>query len=421
MIRKIILTSLCLVVLPVFYCIIKFLNAKECLIVYSDHIYNYETMSYDHLKYIISYYGDTELKTDHITDDQKKQCEFLDLKNKYIHSGLTDAHTHLLTTDFSKSKSWMQTIEYSSSLSDIQRINLGLKNAKSMLLYGFTTVRDVGNSGNFLDVQLRNHIRKNHLRAPNLIVTGPGITYLEPQFNIKNENGEYIVINMSTQIENIFKTYIDNNITWIKVYSDNSIKNNIMPKELLNKLVETAHKLNLKVVLHTEFFDSFRNSITTGADTIEHFYEFDSTDASSRKPVLTITPLSFEDCEALNKNSFSLASNCILAEELKTKQINLANGNGFDIIFGSDFVNDNITAHLNRGEATTATLISLSKNNLSPQQIFKIAVLNPNKIFNSNNFQTNLVAYDEDPMADIKNIHKPYLVIKEGLIVPSDD
>lgn len=421
--KKIIAASLCLVLSPVLYCLLKIITNKDCLIVYSDHIYNYESMTYSSMRYIISRFGETKLITDHINDIQKKECDFLDLKNKYVHNGLTDAHTHLLTTDFANSKSWMQTIEYSTSLSEIQRLNLGLKNAKSMLLHGFTTIRDVGNSGYFLDVQLRNHIIKNQLLAPNLIVTGPGITYLQPQFNIKNKNGEYFVINSLDQIERLLKIYTENNISWIKIYSDNSIKNNVMPKDFLKQIVEKAHKKNLKVALHSEFFDSFKNSLASNPDTIEHFYEFDDADTSaeSSKPVLTLTPLSFEDCEILQKSSFSLSSNCKFAEKMKTIQIQKANEKKFKVIFGSDFVNDTLTTHRSRGEATTSALISLIKNNLTPQQIFHMTVVNPNKIFSTNNFQTNLVVYEQDPVINIETIRKPYLVIKEGKIAKDND
>ncbi len=81
---------------------------------------------------------------------------FIDLSKQVVLPGLFDAHSHLcqLTTPDNRD---LFTIDMKQTTS--YRAILGVMNAKEMLESGFTTVRDVGNNGNYADTSPRRRIR----------------------------------------------------------------------------------------------------------------------------------------------------------------------------------------------------------------------------------------------------------------------
>ena len=75
-------------------------------------------------------------------------ASIIDLSNRTVLPGLFDAHTHLCMTtrrDRHAGNYFYTTLSDSNAYRAIQ----GVANARSMLETGFTTIRDVGNSGNY--------------------------------------------------------------------------------------------------------------------------------------------------------------------------------------------------------------------------------------------------------------------------------
>src|SRR5580704_7467387 len=74
----------------------------------------------------------------------------IDLSRETVLPGLFDAHTHLLANVDAKwdlGDFWIMALQRRPGF----RAILGARNARDMLESGFTTVRDVGNSGDYLD------------------------------------------------------------------------------------------------------------------------------------------------------------------------------------------------------------------------------------------------------------------------------
>ena len=113
----------------------------------------------------------------------------IDLSNRTVLPGLFDAHTHLcMTTRLARhgGNYYFTTLSDSNAYRAIQ----GVANARSMLETGFTTIRDVGNSGNYVDVDLRRSIAEGLVPGPTIISAGRIIAPYGGQFQLQPDKRE---------------------------------------------------------------------------------------------------------------------------------------------------------------------------------------------------------------------------------------
>src|SRR5258705_296296 len=111
----------------------------------------------------------------------------IDLSNYTILAGPFDAHTHLCQTTSADNRDLFTT--------DIReptayRAILGVANAKQMLESGFTTVRDVGNNGNYADTALRHAIENGLVPGPTMINAGRIIAPFGGQYHLQPDRPE---------------------------------------------------------------------------------------------------------------------------------------------------------------------------------------------------------------------------------------
>src|SRR5690242_16039916 len=116
-------------------------------------------------------------------------AKVIDLSNSTVLPGLFDAHTHLCMT---LKKERDGTSYYITTLLDPTpyRAIEGVANARDMLAAGFTTVRDVGNAGNYADTALREAIERGLVPGPTMINAGRIIAPYGGQFHLQPEKRE---------------------------------------------------------------------------------------------------------------------------------------------------------------------------------------------------------------------------------------
>ncbi len=198
----------------------------------------------------------------------------LDISEGFCLPGLIDVHDHL--TDDPTDEG------YSSLGISVPRSTVkGVRNARTTLLAGFTTVRNVGAAG-YSDVALRDGINAGDIPGPRLFVSGPalGITgghcdnnLLAPEFHYKEESVADGPWAARAKVREVIKYGAD----LIKICASGGVlsKGDLpgAPQyslEEMQAIVEEAHKLGRKVAAHAHGTQSIKDAITAGVDSIEH-------------------------------------------------------------------------------------------------------------------------------------------------------
>ena len=196
----------------------------------------------------------------------------INLQSCTVSPGLIDAHTHILTIQ--KTADALETDLLLNS--DIERSLRAVKIAKEYLHSGFTTIRDLGNSGMFLDLNMKRAINKGWVIGPRMVVSGPILSPEDGQFfNLSSQNRavidrEYRVIKNVEDARQAVKDHISKGADVIKVVmGDGRIT---LTTEEVRSIVQTAHYYGMKVTAHATYDEVIIKALDAGVDGIEHGY-----------------------------------------------------------------------------------------------------------------------------------------------------
>ncbi|MBI4538042.1 MAG: amidohydrolase family protein [Gemmatimonadetes bacterium] len=187
----------------------------------------------------------------------------IDLKGYTILPGLTDAHVHI-TAHFRDPgpgpERRSKTVLY------------GTRNAKALLMSGFTTVRTLG-SPDDTEVDLRDAINQGLIPGPRLLVSGEGLT----DGNAPGAEGDRIKEGARPADERTIRVFVQGkasaDVDWLKIFATRSSRGGGAPvyaQEQLDWALDEARKEGLPVAVHAHATEGARRAILAGARTIEH-------------------------------------------------------------------------------------------------------------------------------------------------------
>lgn len=205
-----------------------------------------------------------------------ENSDVLDLTKYTVLPGLIDAHTHVLFSQEANEDFAEHSVKSLTMESDALRALRGAKRAKSYLEEGITSIKDLGNSGLYLDVALRDAINEGTIDGPRIFASGPilaangGQVYgvLPKHQNIIDL--EYRIITSPEDAKNAVREHVNQNVDLIKICADNIPNNTYLTIDEIKSIVKTAHSYNLKVTAHSVTNQSAWNAIEAGVDGIEH-------------------------------------------------------------------------------------------------------------------------------------------------------
>jgi imidazolonepropionase-like amidohydrolase len=202
----------------------------------------------------------------------------IDLKNRTVMPGLIDSHVHLE----SETSPNAQLLEFTTSTAEIAFQSTVY--AKTTLMAGFTTVRDVGGSG--VNIKLRNAIKKGLVIGPRVYTAGKILSstgghgdpthgyreglYAEPSYTETVCDGKESCIKAVRQM---YKEGAD----LIKITASGGVlsleKDGLgaqFSDEELKAIVETAKDYGMPVAAHAHGAEAIKRAIRAGVTSIEH-------------------------------------------------------------------------------------------------------------------------------------------------------
>lgn len=263
----------------------------------------------------------------------------IDLSNRTVLPGLFDAHTHLcMTTRRARDGGnyYFTTLIDSNAYRAIQ----GVANARSMLETGFTTVRDVGNSSNYVDSDLRRSIDEGLVPGPTIINAGRIIAPYGGQFQLQADkpnlgNPEYFFADTRDELKKAIRENIHYGARVIKIVVDD--QRYIYSVDDIRFVIEEAGRAGLKVAAHAWTDAGTRNAAEAGVVSIEHGFNASNETfliAKRNGVALVPTPVTETGARELNLSRTYQEAN----KHWFTDPVKRAYQNGVTLVFGPDVI-----------------------------------------------------------------------------------
>ena len=201
----------------------------------------------------------------------------VDLPGTTLLPGLIEAHSHLLLHPYNET-SWDDQVMHESLALRVARAT---NHARTTLMAGFTTVRDLGTEGaGYADVGLKQAIAQGIIPGPRMIVVTRAIV-ATGSYGPKGFTSEYEVPQGAEEADGmdgltrVVRSQIGKGADWIKVYADyrwgpNGESRPTFTVEELTHIVEVARSSGRAVVAHASTAEGMRRAAVAGVESIEH-------------------------------------------------------------------------------------------------------------------------------------------------------
>lgn len=353
----------------------------------------------------------------------------IDLSEHFVFPGLIESHTHICMAlppgKFGGNiRNYFEDfLKYTTTNSTAYRAIVGAKTANELLLAGFTTIRDLGNAGNFADTEVRRGIEEGLILGPTIINSGKIIAPLGGQYisqvkpdlirwfdndlgdyvgvlspeRIPLKNSDYIFADTLDELLKAIRTNILFGAKVIKIVVDD--QKYFYSQEDIEFIVEESNRAGLKVAAHCITNQGAINAILGGAHSIEH------------GSGMTMKALQL----AKENNVFLVPAGGPLKEAYQI---------GVKIAFGADNIRAS-TDKLSRIDAILRYLTLYKNKEIPDAEILQMMTTNPAELLGISNkrgkikkfFYADIVATKENPLENIAVLKEIEFVMKDGQLV----
>lgn len=306
------------------------------------------------------------------------EAKVIDLSTYTVMPGLIDAHTHLMTLDDLNDENPMADKLLFEG--DALRVLRGAKRAKSWLENGFTSVKDLGDSGAFLDVALKKAINEGTVDGPRMFVSGPIISSEGGQVPglVHSHRGvieeEYTIVRNVDDAINAVRVHVNAGVDLIKICANNTPNNTSLTMDEMKAIVKMAHRYGKKVTAHATSNLAVWEAVTAGVDGIEHGYEISDTTLAlmaEKGVVLVPTDISiplFHKLYDIIDFKWNRELNLKRAKDRYQDRLQRAIEAGVTIVTGSD---NYLDFEMPQGAAAKNILIAYEEEGMKPFDILR--------------------------------------------------
>lgn len=344
----------------------------------------------------------------------------IDLSKQTVLPGLFDAHSHLCHHVAPSQSQLFNTLENPTAY----RAILGVANARAMLESGFTTVRDVGNNGNYADTALRVAIDRDIVPGPTMINAGRIIAPFGGQFVIQPERRgisepEYFFADTKDELKKAIRENIHYGARVIKIVVDD--QRYIYSVDDIKFVVEEARNAGLKVAAHCGTERGARNAAEAGVASIEHGIQMsdDTLQLTKRNNVVLVgTEFTVKLAEYLGLPPEQAREfHAIYIDRLKR-----AYKIGVPMVFGSDAFFD--VVGVDRGEQALSVIDSFVEAGVANKDLLRYMTTDAARLLGVDSrrgaikagLRADIIATQENPLENIQTLKKVSFVMKNGKV-----
>jgi len=341
-------------------------------------------------------------------------AQVIDLSKSTVLPGLFDAHTHLCMTVNPKRDAgnyFYTTLVDTTGYRAIE----GVANGQAMLASGFTTVRDIGNAGNYADTDLRRAIEDGWVKGPTVVNSGIIIAPYGGQFQLQPEKKdlgtpEYLFADTHDEMVKAIRQNIHYGAKFIKIVVDD--QKYIYSVDDIRFMIAEAHAAGVKLAAHCWTHPGAHNAAEAGVDSIEHGFKMTDDDLELAKRN-HVTLVGTEFTEKLT----SAADHKIWVDRLKR-----AHKIGVNMAFGTDV--DVALPGETRGTLTIGYIDSWVDAGAPADDIVRAMTVNAARLlgvdstrgFLKAGYAADIIAAPENPEENIQTLKKVTFVMKDGYV-----
>ena len=349
----------------------------------------------------------------------------IDLGSLTVLPGMIDVHTHITgNPDFDPYKELIGT--------DAKEAITGVVNARTTLLAGFTTIRNVG-AGGYTDVDLRDAINDGQVEGPHMLVSGPplGITgghcdenLLPIKYHVVGDGVADGIAAVQHQVRQNIKYGVD----LIKICATGGVLSkgddpqaSQYTLEEMKAIVADAHRLGRKVAAHAHGAQGILWASEAGVDSIEHgSYINDEAIAVMKKNGTYLVPTLYLEDWMLESGHLPdfYHHKMVDVSAVAKKNIQHAMESGVKIAMGTDAAvyPHGLNAHeldVYVNQLHMAPLAAIQSTTMNAADLLgwsdKVGSLDAGK-------WADIIAIDGNPVADVKLLQDVKFVMKAGVV-----
>jgi imidazolonepropionase-like amidohydrolase len=293
-----------------------------------------------------------------------------------------------------------------------------------MLEYGFTTVRDVGNEGNYACVEVRRAINEGAIDGPTLITAGRIIAPYGGQFGLQPDKPglaepEYFFADTRDELKKAIRQNIHFGATVIKLVVDD--QQYIYSVDDIKFAIEEAHAAGLKLAAHAWTAAGALNAAKAGVDSIEHAVAItDEALAIAKQNNVAIAPIPFTEADAALGGT--PGGNKEVNKRWFIDPVQRAHKAGVVMIWGPDVIFD--TKDLPRGKLSIDTVDEWKETGVPSVVILQALTTNPAKVLGVEKtrgwlkpgFRADIIAVRDNPLEKIETVKDVVFVMRNGKV-----
>lgn len=355
----------------------------------------------------------------------------IDLGRCSVIPGLIDVHTHLLLEQREREGLSDVAARDQGVDGDVYRTLVGAQRARQYLEAGFTAVRDLGNSGQFLDLMLERGVNDGRVPGPRIYGSGPGLApeggQLEPLTDDPHHlvAGEYRIVNGVDDARAAVREAVARGADVIKAYPEATPQRTRLSVAEMEAIVSEAKRHGLPVAAHATSDQAIREAVEAGVASIEHAYEVSDETLrlmASKGVWLVPTDPSLEMALEFTASWPQQPPREEIDRHLQAGRDRLMRAHrlGVRIALGSDLY---FPYAAGRGAGSRATLDGYVEAGLTPTQALQAATWEAGRLLGDDALGVlrsrswaDLVAVEGDPTQGLAPLRTPRLVMKGGRI-----